>query len=72
MSLTPIEYKFLLVPIGSLVPVFPGGEEGYDVLKQVPREKHQAVGDFEVPLMKRLAKLREIGKRGLEGMDNTM
>lgn len=72
MSLTPIEYKFLLVPIGSSVPAFPGEEEGYDVLKQVPREKHQAVSDFAGPLLKRLTKLREIGRTGLEGMENTI
>ncbi|TID15664.1 hypothetical protein E6O75_ATG07992 [Venturia nashicola] len=54
MSLTPIGYEFLLVPIGSSVPAFPGQEGEYDVSKQVPREKHQALGDFAVPLMKRL------------------
>jgi CoA-transferase family III len=70
LSLTPIEYKFLLVPIGSSVPAYPGEENGYDVLKQVPREKHQAVSDFAIPLMRRLVKLREIGVAGLEGMEN--
>ena len=70
LSLTPIEYRFLLVPIGSSVPAYPGEEEGYDVLKQVPREKHQAVSDFAIPLMRRLGKLREIGKAGLEGREN--
>lgn len=72
LSLTPIEYKFLLVPIGSSVPAFPGDEDGYDVLKQVPREKHQAVSDFAIPLMKRLARLREIGKQGSEGENGTV
>ncbi|TLD22629.1 uncharacterized protein E2P81_ATG07822 [Venturia nashicola] len=66
MSLTPIGYEFLLVPIGSSVPAFPGQEGEYDVSKQVPREKHQALGDFAVPLMKRLTKLRGIGRGRLE------
>jgi hypothetical protein len=71
LSLTPIEYKFLLVPIGSSVPAFPGEENGYDILKQVPRENHQAVSDFAVPLIKRLAKLRVIGKAGLERQERS-
>jgi len=70
LSLTPIEYRFLLVPVGSSVPAYPGEENGYDVLKQVPREKHQAVSDFAIPLIKRLVKLREIGDAGLEERAN--
>jgi crotonobetainyl-CoA:carnitine CoA-transferase CaiB-like acyl-CoA transferase len=54
LSLTPIEYKFLLVPIGSSVPAYPGEKHSYDVRVQVPRKKHQAVGEFAVPPMVRL------------------
>jgi hypothetical protein len=67
LSLTPINYEhFLLVPIGSSVPAYPGEEETYDVKKVVPLEKHHAVSAFAVPLFHRLAKLRKMGQEALE------
>jgi len=66
LSLTPIEYEhYLLVPIGSSVPAYPGKETEYDVRKVVPRVKDRAIGDFSIPLLKRMARLRKIGTEGL-------
>jgi hypothetical protein len=67
LSLTPINYEhFLLVPIGSSVPAYPGEEEQYDVRKVVPLEKHAAVSAFAIPLFKKLAKLRKMGEEAHE------
>jgi hypothetical protein len=62
LSLTPIKYDpIFLVTMGSSVPVFPGYDDGYDVRKLVPREKHDAVADFGIPILERLSRLRKIG-----------
>ena len=62
LSLTPIKYDpIFLVTMGSSIPVFPGYDDGYDVHKLVPREKHDAIADFGIPMLERLARLRKIG-----------
>lgn len=62
LSLTPLKYDpIFLVTMGSSVPVFPGYDDGYDIHKLVPKEKHTAVADFGMPMLERLARLRKVG-----------
>lgn len=62
LSLTPIKYDpIFLVTMGSSKPVFPGYDDGYDINKLAPREKHAAVAEFGMPMLERLARLRKIG-----------
>jgi hypothetical protein len=73
LSLTAIDYEhFLLVPIGSSVPAYPGEENGYDVKKVVPMEKHAAISAFAIPLVKKMAKLRKIGQEAREKSKATL
>lgn len=62
LSLTPIKYDpIFLVTIGSSIPVFPRYDDRYDIRKLIPRDKHEAVPDFGIPMLERLARLRKSG-----------
>lgn len=62
MSLTPIHYEEeLLVPIGANKPSFPGYDDGYDVQRVEPLQKHAVMADLAGRAGKRIESMASLG-----------